>query len=533
MEDLAAWAILAPIGLLLGFGLIADRWASRLPRILAGVILGLTAGTFVAGAAAAWLVVPDRALELNLLSASTPRPLSLGIYVDSLSALMLLLISFLGLIVTQYARYYLAGEEGQGRFFRWLAFTLGAVLLLVVARNLLLFLAAWVLTSLGLHQLLVYYQGRAAAVWAARKKFVISRLGDLALLAAVILVYRYYGTLDYPDLVARIAALQEAEGGGLAATPVLIGLLLAFTAMAKSAQLPLHSWLPETMETPTPVSALMHAGIINAGGYLLVRFSPLLIQSPPALYLLIGVGMTTAIFGALVMATETSNKRALAYSTIAQMGFMILQCGLGAFAGAMLHMIAHSLYKSHAFLSAGSLLQDSPAIGAEGRRSRPWVVTAAGLGLGGLVTWAVIAGLGINLSIKPGSLVQCVVLVFAAGLMMEAVLRSRTWAEAGRHLSLAVALPTAYFLLLRGAILWLGPAVEKSVPISMATSGVFAAVLAFALLVLAMQSAKTPATAQGPLASALYVHARNGFYLDLAAHRLVRQIWHRRRTPAV
>ena len=258
-----------------------------------------------------------------------------------------------------------------------MSLTLASVLVLVLSGSLTLILAAWVATSLCLHRLLLHHPERAGAVFAARKKFVVSRLGDLCLLAALGLTFRHYGTGDLETLFAA------AAGGDTAPLPG-IGLLLAACAALKSAQLPFHSWLPDTMETPTPVSAFMHAGIINAGGFLVVRLSPLFVHAPAALTLLAALGAATAAFGAVVMLAQPSVKRALAYSTIAQMGFMLLQCGLGAFGLALLHLVAHSLYKAHAFLHAGS------TIGAVPRAAVP--LTPRALALGTLAGGLLVAG---------------------------------------------------------------------------------------------------------------------------------------------
>ncbi len=191
----------------------------------------------------------------------------------------------------------------------------------------------------------------------------------MALLVAMILTYYCFGSFDYRDIFASAANAQFviADKYHLLSW---IGTLFVIGAMTKSAQIPFHSWLPDTMETPTPVSALMHAGIINAGGFLIIRLSPLVSQSHVALDLLAIVGAATAILGAVVMLTQTSIKRTLAYSTIAQMGFMMLQCGLGAFSAALLHIIAHSLYKAHAFLSSGSVLESAARMANASNQAR-------------------------------------------------------------------------------------------------------------------------------------------------------------------
>ncbi len=220
------------------------------------------------------------------------------------------------------------------------------------------------LTSLFLHKLLLFYPERAAAQRAARKKFLFARLGDVAMIGAVILLIARTGT---SDLASVIAALKSGQNGLMV---VAAATLIALAALLKSAQFPTHGWLTEVMETPTPVSALLHAGVINAGGFLLIRLADVLLAAPGVLALLVMVGGFTALFGGLVMLTQSSVKTALAWSTVAQMGFMILQCGLALFPLALLHIIAHSLYKAHAFLSSGTAVE----VVASARRPGPVAV---------------------------------------------------------------------------------------------------------------------------------------------------------------
>lgn len=182
------------------------------------------------------------------------------------------------------------------------------------------------------------------------------------MLAAVVLTYRHFGTSEFATLLAAAGELRAAGAGAVPAAVDWIGGLLVFAALLKSAQFPFHSWLPDTMETPTPVSALMHAGIINAGGILVLRLSPLVSLSDAAMLTLCVVGGFTAVFASTVMLTQASIKRGLAFSTVAQLGFMMLECGLGAFPLALLHLVGHSLYKAHAFLSSGSTVAAKPVV---------------------------------------------------------------------------------------------------------------------------------------------------------------------------
>ena len=338
MQSLAPWIVVAGPLALLAAGLAPPRWADRRPAAMAR--LAFAAAAFALCAALLGALVLAGGGRIDHVFAGP-----LGVHFDALAATMLLLVAFVGAIVVRYTRRYLDGEPGQGRFLRWLCLTLAAVLTLMLAGNLALLAAAWIATSLTLHRLLLFYPQRPAAQLAARKKFIASRIGDACVIGAAALVYGAYGTVEFAALFGAEGAL--AANPGHASLPWIAGLLVA-AALLKSAQFPLHGWLPEVMETPTPVSALLHAGIVNAGGFLIVRMSPLVSQSGGALDALVVAGLVTALFGATVMLTQTSIKVALAYSTVAQMGFMLLQCGLGAFSAAVLHLVAHSVYKAHA-----------------------------------------------------------------------------------------------------------------------------------------------------------------------------------------
>jgi len=431
---------------------------------------------------------------------------------DLVAAVMTVLVAFLGRAVLVFSRNYLAGDPGQARFFGWMGLTLAAVLTLVVAGNLLLFFAAWLATSLCLHRLLLHYPERPGAVFSARKKFVISRLGDLCLVGALVLTVRAYGTWEFDALFAAAAA------GHTAALPA-IAAFLAGGAALKSAQFPFHSWLPDTMETPTPVSAFMHAGIVNAGGFLVIRLAPLFVHAPGALTLLAVFGTVTAAYGAVVMLAQPSVKRALAYSTVAQMGFMLLQCGLGAFALALLHIVAHSLYKAHAFLHAGS------TVGATPRAARPLRTSALALGVltGGLL----VAGAATLLSVfvppteSPVN-VFTLILVLALGYGL-----ARLWSVvpsgtvAMRALFAAGGIGLASLALHAGSRALFGhlPAPTPAPWVVAGATAVFVALFFF-------QSLLWRANAH-PLGRALYVHALNGFYVGTVANRLLNRLWPR------
>jgi NAD(P)H-quinone oxidoreductase subunit 5 len=273
---------------------------------------------------------------------------------DVVESLMLLLVSFLGWVIVSYSRAYMAGDPREPSYVAHLMLTLASVSLLVVTNSLVLFLAAWVLTSFSLHGLLTLYPDRQAAVIAAHKKFLASRLGDLTLLCAVVLLGLKTGSLEIDEIARQLPRSQ------LVSTSIHVAaILLAISAIIKCAQLPLHGWLIQVMEAPTPVSALLHAGVVNLGGFMLIRLAPVITTTRTAQVLLVGIGCLTAVIGSLVMTTRISIKVNLAWSTCAQMGFMLMECGLGLYGLAFLHLLAHSLYKAHAFLGSGDTVNQA------------------------------------------------------------------------------------------------------------------------------------------------------------------------------
>lgn len=273
---------------------------------------------------------------------------------DLVESLMLLLVTFLGWVIINYSQAYMSGDPHERSYVARLLRTLACVSLLVVTNSIAVFLIAWVSTSLSLHGLLTIYPTRQAAVIAAHKKFLASRLGDLTLLGGVILLVSQTKSFELDQIADYVSKLH--------AVPLSIhvaALLLAISAIIKSAQLPLHGWLIQVMEAPTPVSALLHAGIVNLGGFMLIRMASVINTTQSAQALLVIVGSATAVIASLVMTTRISIKVHLAWSTCAQMGFMLMECGLGLYALAFLHLLAHSLYKAHAFLGSGGTVNQA------------------------------------------------------------------------------------------------------------------------------------------------------------------------------
>jgi NAD(P)H-quinone oxidoreductase subunit 5 len=444
--------------------------------------------------------------------------IGLSLQVDALNATLLVLVAFVGAVVIRYSRNYMAGAPREAAFTRWLGFTLASVLALIVSGNLAALAVFWALTSYGLGKLLVHYPDRPAAILASRKKWIASRIGDLCMIGALLLAWQQFHTLD----IAAIKAAAPAAGHAVAG----IALCLAGAAVLKSAQFPLHGWLTEVMETPTPVSALLHAGIINAGGFLVLRFAPVIVQLPEALALLMVVGGVTALFGSVVMLAQTSIKVQLAFSTIAQMGFMILQCGLGAFSSALLHIVAHSLYKAHAFLSSGSVMDLaraswSPSPSGKPHSARVLVVVLALVG----VLAAAGMGLGFDPAAQPGVFaLGAVVMMGIAHLIANAIDERPSLYIVVRSVMLSALVAGAYFGLQIAVTRLLGSSVPAAAPASMAQlviAGVV--VIAFGLVTVLQNVASTGQSE--PRWAALHVHTLNGFYVNTIANRLVLKLW--------
>lgn len=268
------------------------------------------------------------------------------------SSAMFLLVATLSVVVVRYSRTYLAGQQGLDRYARSLLLTLASACVLVTSNHLAVLVLAWFATDVGLHSLLTFYRSRRQAIIVAHKKFLLSRVADACFVSSIVIIGSELGTLRI-DVVNDIAR----KAGELSPTLHLATVLMVIGVLLKSAQIPFHGWLQWVMEAPTPVSALLHAGVVNIGGFVMIRLAPLMGHAYIAQGILIGVGLFTTVVAALVMATRVAVKGVLAWSTIGQMGFMLVQCGLGAWHLALMHLLAHSLYKAHTFLSSGSVVQ--------------------------------------------------------------------------------------------------------------------------------------------------------------------------------
>jgi NAD(P)H-quinone oxidoreductase subunit 5 len=454
-------------------------------------------------------------LLLIALYTASDTHTSTFVLIDGVTLTMTVLIGFLGLVITRYSATALRDEAGSNRFLGWMGLTLAAVLLLVQAGTLWMFLLAWVGTSLAFRQLLLFYRDRPLARKAARRKDLSARAADLMLAGAFVALWISFGT-------AHIATITSTSTGQVGSWPVtLAAALIAGAAILKSAQFPFHGWLTQVMEAPTPVSALLHAGLVNAGGFLLIRFSPVLVEAPGVLAMLVAIGGFTALAAGLVMLTQPAVKTSLAWSTIAQMGFMVMQCGLGLFAFALLHIAAHSLYKAHAFLSSGQAVENVAAARRPGPVAVP-SIRAVGLSfLLALAVFAMIATLLGAWSKPPQALALGVILVFGVAYMFaQGLADSAPRPLMRRTMIYAGAITLAYFALQDLVGLVAGAAVP---PVPQAGS------LEWALICLALFSFGAVAFAQAlfahwashPTCAGLRVHFQNGLYADLLLERAI------------
>ena len=502
---------LAPLPLLAASALAALR-PGRRPGAIPAVAEGAALVALAFAAAAAGRLILAGPVVLTLGSG----PGLLAVRLDPISATLGLLVAFVGWIVLRYARRYMDGEAREGRFHALMLATLAAVLLLVQAGSLAVLAAAFVATGLGLRHLLLFYPERDEARRAATKFALVWGAGDVAVILAALLLWLAFDTAD-------LAALSAAAATGLPLAAQGAVALLVLAAALKTAAFPLHGWLTEVMEAPTPVSALLHAGIVNAGGFLLIRLADVVQASPGAMAALVMAGGLTALFGAIVMLTQAAVKTALAWSTVAQMGFLLLQCGLGLWSLALLHIVAHSLYKAHAFLSSGGAVEAVASARWPGPVAVPGLAAVACAFLIAVVLYvAVAAGFTTVAGEKsPQALALGMILVFGVSYLVAqgladaapAALTRRTTATSA---GVAIAYFTAHQIagLLWGRVL---PQAPEAGALEWAL--IVLALLSFGLV--AVAQALFPLWAHHPAAAGLRVHLANGLYLNAVLDRLI------------
>ena len=304
----------------------------------------------------------------------------LSILVDPLSVFMMLVVSGVGFLIVAYSIGYMDRSDEERRYFAYMALFVFSMLLLVQSGDLVILLSGWGLVGLCSYLLIGYDQERPAAIAAAKKAFIMNAFGDATMALALFLLIQRLGTLEYGPVFSGI----EGVGGDWALTLIALGLLGG--AVAKSAQIPLHTWLPDAMEGPAPVSALIHAAtMVVAGAFMLVRLYPIFEAAPEILDLAAGIGALTLLFAGLVALVQTDIKRVIAYSTMSQIGYMFLGAGLTSYGGSMFHLMTHAFFKALLFLAAGIVIhalvgeQDMLRMGGLGRLlPKTWVAMLVG-----------------------------------------------------------------------------------------------------------------------------------------------------------
>jgi NAD(P)H-quinone oxidoreductase subunit 5 len=472
-----------------------------------------------AAAAPAWRVLERAALAALVAAAAALAAVAAhgpasgaGLRADLPGALVAALVAFVGWVIVRAMRTGLDGEPGARAAAGWLAATLAAVSVVLAADHLLLLAAAWIATSLALQRLLLYFDRRPAARVAAHKKRLFSGLADACMVGAVALLAWQFGTLSIGALLAQASAAPVLAPAAQAAM-----LLVVVAALLKCAQLPFHGWLIQVMEAPTPVSALLHAGVVNLGGFVLIRLHPMLAEAPLALAVLAAVATATTVVAALVMATRVSVKVMLAWSTAAQMGFMLLQVALGLPEMALLHLLAHSLVKAYAFLGAGGVVRAQQLRRLAPAPHKPTAARWLAAVLAGVATTA---AAGLAWGVDPGTqpalwLMAGIVALAQLPLWLGAPAAgggAMAWRMAG--VASAAALPLAYF--------GLHALFARVVPVDAAGAPAGALLLAVgaAFVVLHAVQAMLLLAPQGAPARRLYPWCYGGLFLDEAVSRI-------------
>ncbi|MFN8520382.1 MAG: NADH-quinone oxidoreductase subunit L [Chloroflexota bacterium] len=315
-----------------------------------------------------------------------------GLLLDNLTAVMLLVVTTVGMLVHVYSIGYMAHDPNKYRFFAYLNLFMFSMLLLVLAANYLLVFAAWELVGLSSYLLIGFWYHKRSAALANKKAFLVNRVGDVGFALGIMAIWSTVGTLTFTDVFTLLP--EQLQAGEITQWMMTgICLLLFCGAMGKSAQFPLHVWLPDAMEGPTPVSALIHAAtMVNAGVYLVARSSPLFAHAPEALIVVAAIGIFTAIFAASIAFTQKDIKRVLAYSTLSQLGYMFAALGVGAWTAAIFHLVTHGVFKGLLFLGSGSVIhgvheeQDMDKMGAL-RKKMPithWTMLIGALAIAGI-----------------------------------------------------------------------------------------------------------------------------------------------------
>jgi NADH-quinone oxidoreductase subunit L len=349
--------LLIPLLPFLGFLLNAGLGRRIGKRAAAGVACGAIVAAFVIAVAAVWSAgsSAERQDIYDWITSGNFR-VSVALSLDPLSSLMILVVSGIGALIHVYSTAYMHDERDSeyARYFSYLNLFAAFMLLLVLASNFLVMFVGWEGVGLCSYLLIGFWYERKTASDAGKKAFIVNRIGDFGFILGVLFVFTRFGTLEFRDIAGAVAAVRpEATFGGLS----LMTLLLFVGATGKSAQIPLHVWLPDAMEGPTPVSALIHAAtMVTAGVYMIGRNAALFAHAPQTLMLIAAVGVATAFLAGTIGLVQNDIKRVLAYSTVSQLGFMFLAMGVGAYAAGIFHLFTHAFFKALLFLGSGAVI---------------------------------------------------------------------------------------------------------------------------------------------------------------------------------
>src|SRR6185312_14226490 len=362
LQSVLLLIVLAP----LAAALVAGLGMRFIPRPAAHWLT--IAGVGVSFLLSAWVLVgmlqgsiADANLTVYQWGVSDGVAFQVGFLVDHLTALMLVLVTFVSLMVHIYTIGYMAEDPGYKRFFAYISLFTFSMLMLVTANNFLQLFFGWEAVGLVSYLLIGFWYTRSTAIFANLKAFLVNRVGDFGFLLGIALVLYYTGSLDYATVFAKASTLMGQSitlfPGYAWSVPTVICILLFVGAMGKSAQVPLHIWLPDSMEGPTPISALIHAAtMVTAGIFMVARMSPLFELSQGALSFVLVIGATTAFFMGLVGIVSNDIKRVVAYSTLSQLGYMTVALGVSAYGAGIFHLMTHAFFKALLFLAAGSVI---------------------------------------------------------------------------------------------------------------------------------------------------------------------------------
>src|SRR6266480_6740721 len=359
MESLVVLIPALPLAGFILTGLFGRRLDKEAHWLAVGVVVVSWLISMVVVVAALSGRLGDAGLSIKLwewIPAGKAFHVDVGFTVDNLTAVLLIVVTTIGMLVHVYSIGYMAHDPGYWRFFAYLNLFMFSMLVLVLASSFLVVFVAWELVGLSSYLLIGFWYRRRSAALAAKKAFIVNRIGDVGFALGIMAIFVNTGTFEIRESIEKLTA-----AGAVLTVPLPVIALLVFAgAMGKSAQFPLHVWLPDAMEGPTPVSALIHAAtMVNAGVYMVARSNPIFAHAPIAMFVVVCIGIFTAIFAAAIALTQNDIKKVLAYSTVSQLAYMFTGLGVGAWAAAIFHLVRHGFFKGLLFMGSGSVIHGS------------------------------------------------------------------------------------------------------------------------------------------------------------------------------